>query len=107
MKIYGIRQLSTGSSLFIDQVRSHFDQLPAYALEGIKGLVKMFKEICDQTPQVKQLMSIPGVGVLVATNFITNIGDPNRFKKSSSVGAYFGMTPNQYSSGETVRQGRV
>lgn len=121
LKIYGIRQLSTGSSLFIDQVRSRFDQLPPYALEGIKGLVKMFKEICDQigifekeikkissqTPQVKQLMSIPGVGVLVATNFITNIGDPNRFKKSSSVGAYFGMTPNQYSSGETVRQGRI
>ena len=50
-------------------------------------------------------MTIPGVGMVVAMSYKTDIGDPTRFKKSESVGAYYGMTPRQYSSGETVKRG--
>ncbi len=35
------------------------------------------------------------------------IDNPNRFKNSRAVGAYLGMTPKQYSSGETKRQGKI
>jgi transposase len=40
-------------------------------------------------------------------SFKVEIDDPHRFKKSRDVGAYFGMTPRQYSSGETKRQGHI
>lgn len=53
------------------------------------------------------LTTIPGVGVITAYTFISHLGDPKRFKKSRSVGAYFGMTPKQYSSGEVQKQGRI
>ena len=39
-----------------------------------------------------QLMSVPGVGTVVALAYISAVGDPARFKRSSSVAAYFGMT---------------
>jgi transposase len=52
-------------------------------------------------------MTIPGIGIITALTFIVCLGEPTRFKKSRSVGAYFGMTPTQYSSGETTRQGRI
>jgi transposase len=58
-------------------------------------------------PVVQQLMTHPGVGVVTAVSYKAEIDDPTRFKKSRSVGAYLGMTPNQYSSGETIKQGRV
>ena len=45
--------------------------------------------------------------MIVALTFKTDLGDPTRFKKSESVGTYYGMTPRQYSSGETVRQGGI
>lgn len=52
-------------------------------------------------------MTAPGVGMITAMTYKTNIGDPHRFEKSESVGAYYGMTPRQSSSGETVRQGGI
>ena len=46
------------------------------------------------------LMTAPGVGTIVAMGYITGIETPARFSYSSSVGAYFGMTPKRYQSGE-------
>ena len=65
------------------------------------------KEICKQDKEVQLLMTAPGVGMIVALTYKTDLGDPSRFKKSESVGAYYGMTPRQYSSGETIKQGRI
>lgn len=48
----------------------------------------------------RRLMTIPGVGLLSAIAFITAIDDPARFAESSSVGAYLGLTPRRYQSGE-------
>ena len=45
--------------------------------------------------------------MIVVLTFKADIGDSGRFKKSESVSAYYGMTPRQYSSGETVRQGGI
>ncbi len=41
------------------------------------------------------------------TVFKAEIDDPGRFKKSRSGGAYLGMTPRQYSSGETTHLGSI
>jgi transposase len=49
---------------------------------------------------VKRLMTAPGVGVLVGLAYISVIDDPKRFAKSSSVGAYIGLTPRRFQSGE-------
>src|SRR6516225_6041255 len=59
----------------------------------------------DET--ARQLMSVPGVGAVVVLAYMTGVEDPMRFRKSSSVGAYFGMTPARYQSGEVDRAGRV
>src|SRR5262249_7429417 len=56
---------------------------------------------------IKLLKTIPGVGTVTALTYKLEIDDPTRFKKSRSVGAYAGMTPRQYSSGETKRRGGV
>jgi transposase len=48
----------------------------------------------------RQLMTIPGVGILTALAFVTAVDDPSKFAKSRSVGAYFGLTPRCYQSGE-------
>ena len=53
----------------------------------------------------QRFMTVDGVGPVTALTFKAVIDDPYRFKKSRSVGAYLGMTPTQYSSGETVSKG--
>src|SRR6202008_1690176 len=46
------------------------------------------------------LMTVPGVGVLTALAFVTAGDDPSKVATSRSVGAYFGLTPRCYQSGE-------
>ncbi|MCW2239269.1 IS110 family RNA-guided transposase [Azospirillum canadense] len=55
----------------------------------------------------RRLMTIPGIGPITALSFTTVIDDPARFAKSSSVGAYLGLTPRQYQSGEVDWAGRI
>lgn len=52
-------------------------------------------------------MSVPGVGVITATSFVAAIEDPANFKKSRSVGAWIGLTPRRYQSGEVDFDGRI
>jgi transposase len=55
----------------------------------------------------QRLMSAPGVGALVAITYRTAVDDPRRFAKSRTVGAYFGLTPKKYQSGETDIDGGI
>ena len=60
---------------------------------------------CDT--RARLLMSVPGVGAIVSLTFAAAIDDPARFKSSKQVGAYFGLTPTKYQSGETDIDGRI
>jgi len=60
---------------------------------------------CDT--RVRLLTSVPGVGAIVSLTFVAAIDDPTRFKSSKEVGAYFGLTPTKYQSGETDIDGHI
>jgi transposase len=53
------------------------------------------------------LMSIPGVGVVTATAFVSAIEEPANFKHSRSVGAFVGLTTRRYQSGEIDYDGHI
>ncbi|MCH6587082.1 MAG: IS110 family transposase, partial [Proteobacteria bacterium] len=53
------------------------------------------------------LMTVPGVGPMVALRFIATIDDAGRFARATDVGAYLGLTPRRYQSGEIDYSGRI
>src|SRR5215203_4349379 len=55
----------------------------------------------------RRLMTVPGVGALVAVTFTSGVDAPERFARSKGVGAHFGLTPKKYQSGETDITGAV
>lgn len=55
----------------------------------------------------RRLMTVPGVGPVVAAVYRTGVDVPERFARSHSVGAHFGLTPRKYASGEVDRTGRI
>jgi transposase len=55
----------------------------------------------------RRLMTIPGVGAVVAMSFKSAIDQPERFRHSKAVGAHLGLTPRKYQSGEVDRTGRI
>jgi transposase len=68
---------------------------------------RRLRAIARTDTRARLLMTTPGVGVIVALTFACAIDDPSRFKSSKAVGAYFGMTPKRYQSGETDYSGRI
>jgi transposase len=120
LKTYGVCLESGGEELFVCKVKLHLPE-PELAKEGIEAMLSIFEKLSKEIDRltkrvealakededVKRLMTIPGVGAVTALAYKVEIDDPYRFKNSRAVGAYLGMTPRQYSSGETHRQGRI
>ncbi|MFC0385990.1 IS110 family RNA-guided transposase [Muricoccus vinaceus] len=75
--------------------------------EQVAVLSRRLVAIARQDGAVRRLMTAPGVGVLVALTYVSVVDTPERFAKSSSVGAYVGLTPRRYQSGEEDYTGHI
>ena len=64
-------------------------------------------ELAAADARVKLLRTIPGVGPRLAEAIVTMFDDVTRFATAGQVGAYIGMVPKQFDSGETERSGRI
>ncbi|MCZ4093687.1 IS110 family transposase [Sinorhizobium psoraleae] len=53
------------------------------------------------------LMSIPGVGAITATSFVTAVEESDNFRKSRNVGAWIGLTTRRHHSGEVDYDGHI
>jgi hypothetical protein len=74
---------------------------------GDKWHVEAMLAIGHADAVCRRLMTVPGVGALVAVTFRSAVDDPQRFATSKAVGAHFGLTPKKYQSGETDVTGAV
>jgi transposase len=93
----------TPSSFFEDhRTRGHQPRTP-FDPESENRLLAIVRddEVC------RRLMTIPGVGPVVALTYRATVDVPARFRKSEAVGAVFGLTCSKYQSGETDRSGRI
>jgi transposase len=59
-------------------------------------------------PEIRRLMTVPGVNLICASTFIAAVGDPRRFLTSRKVVAYLGLDPRVRQSGDApARSGRI
>ena len=78
------------------------------ALEAeFKRLHRALLALVRDDPVCRQLMSVPGVGAIVAITFKSGVDDPARFRRSRDVGPHFGLTPRKYQSGELDVTGSI
>jgi len=75
--------------------------------EGLRAYLRQVDNDLQQraksNPVCRLLMEVPGVGPICALSFYTAIENPDRFTDASGVGAYFGLAPRRYQSGQTSR----
>ncbi|WP_232493253.1 IS110 family transposase [Novosphingobium kaempferiae] len=55
----------------------------------------------------RRFTEIPGVSKITAVSFFTAIEDPTRFRRSTDVAAYLGLTPKVFESGDSKRPRRI
>jgi transposase len=73
----------------------------------IANLTRKLLVMARDNDESRRLMTVPGIGAINALAFCAAIDEPSRFRRSRSVGAYFGLTPRRYASGEVDWTGRI
>lgn len=65
------------------------------------------KKVCQNYEEVPRLKTIPGIGDVIATSFIAEVGDIKRFASPEKLASYAGLTPITRQSGEKEWSGPI
>ena len=68
---------------------------------------KRMKKVFTKTEQVNRLMTIPGIGFILAVTIANEIGDISRFSTPQKFASYSGTVPRVHSSGGYTRYGKL
>jgi transposase len=80
----------------------------AFLDDEIKATEKLVAQQALAWPEIRRLMTVPGVNLICAATFIAAIGAPSRFLSSRKLVAYLGLDPKVRQSGEApARSGRI
>jgi transposase len=81
----------------------HISEVKKRVARQLRTLVKDSRYVHP----IKLLYGIPGVGLVTALTFLTELGDTSRFKRLDQLCNYIGLVPCQHSSGDEERLGNI
>ncbi len=73
----------------------------------LAGLERNVRQLAQEDPVCRRLMSMPGIGAVVALTYRSAVDDPTRFTSSKKVGPWVGLTPCRNQSGERDISGGI
>jgi len=117
----GIELRGSALDRFAERVEELGDTVPEEIRAAIAPALEMIRELSERIAacgrqlaasmaadeDARRLMTAPGVGPVVAACFLFAVRDPQRFASGRQVGAYLGLVPSLYQSGQTHRRGRI
>src|SRR6202022_695800 len=65
------------------------------------------KSLNRQNPAATHLQQITGIGPLTASALTASAVDPEYFESGGALGAWLGLTPREYSSGNSRHLGKI
>ena len=78
------------------------------ALEAeIKAISRTIKKRAQSDKVCERLMTVPGVGPITALTYTCSVEDPTRFAHGYDAGAYAGLAPRRFQSGERDSRGHI
>jgi transposase len=76
--------------------------------DRIRALNGQIEVLAQQSyPQTNLLRQVRGVGAITSLAFVLTLEDPDRFKKSRTLGPYLGLVPGRKQSGDSDPQRRI
>ena len=120
LRNFGLKVGMIGAVKYETRIRELVENLPdlAVLVEPLLTVRRVLREqlgilhrrvlaVVRDDDVCRRLMTIPGVGPVVALTFRATVDVPARFRNSKAVGAVFGLTPAKYQSGENDRTGAI
>jgi transposase len=120
LRNFGLKVGMVGTLKFETRIKELVENLPDLAVlvepllivrrvvrEQLGILHRRLLAIVRDDDVCRRLMTIPGVGPVVALTYRVTVDVPARFRNSKAVGAVFGLTPAKYQSGQNERTGGI
>ena len=101
-----IRALTEGNSM-LEAAVAPILRLRIALRDELARLDKMLSALAKQDPVCRLMMTMPGVGPIVALTMRSAVDDPGRFRSSKDVGPWVGLTPRREQSGERDVVGQI
>ena len=73
-------------------------------IETVTGAIE---ELSQVEPKCRRLMSVPGIGPIIATGIVAAIGRGEAFERGRDFAAWLGLVPRQHSTGGRTVLGRI
>jgi transposase len=120
LRNFGLKVGMVGTATFETRIKELIENLPDLILlvepllvvrrvlrEQLGLLHRRLLAVVRDDAICRRLMTVPGVGPVVALTYRATVDMPARFRKSKSVGAVFGLTCSRDQSGERDRPGAI
>ncbi len=120
LRNFGLKVGAVGAGKYEERIRELIEGMPELgeileplltARQSLRDefgkLDRKVRQVAKADPVCRRLMSVPGVGAIVALAYASTIDIPARFRNSRAVGAVLGLTPVLNQSGESRRIGRI
>src|SRR5437868_8246532 len=120
LRNFGLKVGMVGTVKFEARIKERVENLPDVAVlvgpllvvrrvlrEQVGILHRRLLAIVRGDDVCRRLMTVPGVGPVVALTYRVTVDVPARFRNSKAVGAVFGLTPAKDQSGERDRSGSI
>ena len=101
-----IRELTSGNPMLIAATEPMLRARAALRQE-LAGLERRVRQLAQEDSVCRRLMSMPGIGAVVALTYRSAVDDPGRFTSSKKVGPWVGLTPSRNQSGERDVSGGI
>ena len=101
-----VRELTAGNPM-LEAAADPILRSRAVLRSELAGLEKLTRDHAGSDPVCRLMMTMPGVGAVVALTVKSAIDDPGRFRSSKDVGPWVGLTPRREQSGERDIIGQI
>jgi transposase len=91
----------------LDRFLCHLNFWHQEVLQSQRELSRFCRNDADLKANVCLLMTVPGIGVVVAIYLLSRIGDWRHLKNCRELGKFFGLIPSEYSTGEKTNRGSI
>ncbi|MEC9378049.1 MAG: IS110 family transposase [Candidatus Latescibacterota bacterium] len=114
-------QLPAGATAIVSKLRQAVEVAPTLLADSLNTVIdeiaelearinqidRQLKQVARENETIQRLLTIPGVGVITATAMVGSVPDIHAFQRARKFSAWLGLTPREYSSGQTRRLGSI
>lgn len=82
-----------------------------FHFQAAARVTKQIRQYCLQDPELQEsvglLLSLPGIGWIVASHLVARLGDPRQITNGKKIAGFLGIVSSEYSTGDKENRGEI